>query len=68
MKFKTYDCANDEAPKMSSGSNPTDNPGIEPFETAIPDTPGEKAVNDVAAESMSKAQPYKCQGSGYTGC
>ena len=68
MKFKNYNPADGDAPKMSSGSNPFDNPGIQPSETAIKDTPGENATNDVAAESMSKGQPFKCKGSGYTKC
>ena len=67
-KFKDYDCAMDEAPSMSSGSNPIDNPGIEPSSGPIKDTPGENATNDVSAESMNKAQPFKCKGSGYSKC
>jgi len=67
-KFKNYDCAGDDAPKMSSGVDPFDNPGIDPSESPIKDTPGETATNDVSQETWNKAQPFKCKGSGYGNC
>lgn len=63
-KYKTLDPVNDAVPGLSSGYDPCDNSGITPGEVA--DTPGEKATNDTAAESFSKAQPFKTKGSGYT--
>lgn len=66
--LKDFDPATDEAPSLSSGVDPCDNPGIEPSNGPIKDTPGETAENTTAAESMDKAQPFKCTGSGYTKC
>ena len=65
MKFKDFDCVGDEAPSPASGTNPFDNPCIQPSTGKIPTTPGENAKNSTAGESMSKAQPSVKKGSGY---
>lgn len=62
---KNYDVVAN-TPDASKGTNPFDNPGIEPSMKAIADTPGEKATNDPAALSTNKGQPFGKGGSGYS--
>ena len=66
-KFKDFNPVDDEAPSLSAGVDPCENPGIEPSNGPIKDTPGEMAENSTAAEMVDKAQPFKKTGSGYTG-
>jgi hypothetical protein len=66
MKIATdFDVVNKAAPSASSGTGFQENPGIQPFEKAIPETPGEKAVNSTEPDMISKGQPFKTKGSGY---
>ncbi len=62
------DVVNDACPSANKGTNPWDNPGIQPHESAVPDVPGDKAMNPVAPELFSKSAAYKPakSGSGYT--
>lgn len=63
---KSMDVVNSPAPGFAKGTSMEANPGIQPHEKAIPDTPGEKATNDVTRHSSNKAQPFKGGGvSGY---
>lgn len=61
-----YDIVGKEAPSFEKGTSPFDNPQIQPYEKAVPQTPGEKAVNSTEPESFSKAPPMmKDAGGGY---
>lgn len=51
---------------VDMGNKFEEHPGLDASSKAIADTPGEKATNDPAAESTSKAQPFGPGGSGYT--
>ena len=62
-----YDVVNKPAPSYSKGTPYDSNPQLDPYERAIPETPGEKAVNSTEPDIISKGQPYKKTGSGYTG-
>ena len=63
---KNIDVVGKEAPACSKGTNPFDNPQIKPYESPIPDTPGEKAVNSTEPEAPSKGFPSGLtKGSGY---
>lgn len=67
MKIATdFDVVNKPAPSAASGTAFGSYDGINPHEKAIPECPGEKASNDPAAFSMTKAQPFGSGGSGYT--
>ncbi len=60
-----YDVEMKAAPGYDKGTSPDSNPQIEPFEKAIPETPGEKAVNSTEPDMITKAQPFKNEGGGY---
>ncbi len=61
---KNHDCVEGAAPKFSQGTNPFNNPGIQPL--TIKETPGEKASNSPQVERTKKGQPFGKGGSGYT--
>lgn len=61
---KNYDVVHKGPPDFSKGTNPFDNPGIEPMKS-VPETPGEKAENFTTAAEMNKKQPFGKGGSGY---
>lgn len=63
---KDWDPVSEQAPSYKSGTNYQDNPGVQPYESAIPETPGEKASNDTSALAYDKKQPFGKGGSGYT--
>lgn len=65
---KDFDVEGKAPPKCESGTSYMDNPGVKPYESPIPDTPGENATNSTEPESMSKSQvPGGVKkGSGYT--
>jgi len=63
---KNYDPVSGAHISYSRGTNPQDNPGIQPSEKAIADTPGEKATNEQSAHEMTKGQNFGKGGSGYT--
>jgi hypothetical protein len=63
---KSYDVQSKGAIPCEKGTNPFDNPGIKPHESAIKDTPGESATNPAKAFSQNKGQPFGKGGSGYT--
>lgn len=67
MKIKLdFDVVGSEAPSYDKGTDPLNNPQIAPFEDAIPQTPGEKAVNSTEPDMIDKAQPMKgMDGGGY---
>lgn len=44
--------------KLSMAVNPFDNEGIQPHDSKIPETPGEKASNSMEADSWNKAPPF----------
>lgn len=60
-----FDVVGKDAPSFEKGDAYDKNPGIEPYEKAIPETAGEGASNDVNQFSMNKGQPFKTKGSGY---
>lgn len=62
---KNFDVVGKDAPSFEKGDAYDKNPGIDPYEKAIPETAGEGASNDVNAFSFNKAQPFKEKGSGY---
>lgn len=64
---KNMDVVSKEAPAYNKGTNFFDNPQIEPHTSAIPDSPGEKAMNDTAAHSQTSKQPFGKGGTGYGG-
>lgn len=60
MKIKTnFDVVNSEPPSADKGTLPWDNPGIDPYEKAIPETPGEKAVNSTEPDMINKGPTIK---------
>ena len=61
---KSFDVVSQEAPACAKGTNPFDNPGIMPSESAIKKTPGETVRNSTAARRMDKGQPFGKVGSG----
>lgn len=61
----SYDVVGKEPPSYNKGTDSANNPQIEPYEKAIPQTPGEKAVNSTEPDTMSKGQPFKNKGGGY---
>lgn len=67
MKIPTnYDVVGKDAPSYEKGTSPFDNPQIAPHESAIPQTPGEKAVNSTQPDMISKPGPMiKSAGGGY---
>lgn len=62
---KNYDVVGKEPPNWDKGTNPMDNPQIEP-RSSIPDTPGEKTQNMTSVTEVTKGQPFGKGGSGYT--
>lgn len=62
---KDWDPTSDEV-NPTKGTNYQDNPGLAPSNSAIPETPGEKATNDAVALSYNKGQNFGKGGSGYT--
>lgn len=62
---KSRDLKGTPPPSFSAGTQPWENPGIQPNDPGM--TPGEKASNDVTEFTMSKAQPFKKKGAGVTG-
>jgi len=63
---KNYDVVNKGAIPFQKGTAPDDYKGIQPEESNIKDTPGEKATNDPSGMSTNRAQPFGAGGSGYT--
>lgn len=61
---KNYDVES-SYPKPSAGTNPFDNPQIQPNDSEVPDSPGERAVNDPAPERLNNPIPGGKKGSGY---
>jgi len=59
------DVVGSNAPSAESGTDDSKNPqiGVHP----IIETAGERARGSVTEYSISKAQPFKTKGSGYTG-
>lgn len=53
------DTVNDEAPSADRGTGPFDNPGIQPYESAVPETAGEKLLNPTTPDEYTKNPPYK---------
>ena len=62
---QNIDVVHGKAPSCESGTLPWDNPGIKPYETVVPETAGEKAMNDTAQHEINKPQPFKRTGGGY---
>lgn len=62
---KDFDPVSKEAPSFSKGATINDYSGIQPHESAIKETPGEREMNETAAHSSSKKQPFGKGGSGY---
>jgi len=63
---KNYDPLSRGPIAAEKGTNPFDNAGIKPSESAIPETPGMKASNEPKHNTMSKGQPFGSGGTGYT--
>lgn len=62
---KNYDAVARGPVDFEKGTGPFDNPGIKPVKN-VADTPGEKAMNEPGANTISKKQPFGKGGSGYT--
>lgn len=61
-----FDVVGKAAPDYNKGTSPFENPQIAPYEKAIPETPGEKAVNSTEPDMIDKAPPLKPKsGQGY---
>lgn len=63
---KNYDVVNRGPISYSKGTSSDSYKGIQPSESAISETPGEKASNSPSAHSTNKKQPFGAGGSGYT--
>lgn len=63
---KDYDVVSKGAPSFSKGTSMEDYKGVQPEESAIKMTPGEKETNNPAVENTNKKQPFGPGGSGYT--
>ena len=60
-----YDVVDKDPPNPEKGDDINSSPQEDPYMTAIPQTPGEKAVNSTEPDMINKAQPYKNEGGGY---
>lgn len=66
---KDFDVVGKDPPNFDKGTNPFDNPQIQPSTGPVPETPGEKASNSTSPEMISKGQPFaesRKGGAGYT--
>ncbi len=60
-----FDVVGKEPPNPEKGDDINSSPQEDPYMKAIPETPGENAMNDTEPETISKPQPYKNSGGGY---